>query len=92
MCTIAQNEVLTKIPVAELEAEIETFLEPVTKRLPEKRLRKVLSLAIRGISGAQSPVVTHMARCLERTKQGIWAMSKRFYGLLGNERLSHARC
>jgi len=30
-----------------------------------------------------------MARCLERTKQGIWAMSKRFYGLLGNERLSH---
>ena len=89
MCTIAQNEVLTKIPVAELEAEIETFLEPVTKRLPEKRLRKVLSLAIRGISGAQSPVVTHMARCLERTKQGIWAMSKRFYGLLGNERLSH---
>lgn len=89
MCTIAQNEVLAKIPVAELEAEIETFLEPVTKRLPEKRLRKVLSLAIRGRSSAQSPVVTHMARCLERTKQGIWAMSKRFYGLLGNERLSH---
>jgi len=61
----------------------------VTKRLPEKRLRTVVSLAIRGISGAQSPVVTQMARCLERTKQGVWAMSKRFYGLLGNERLSH---
>ena len=90
MSTIAQNEVLAKIPLAELEAEIETFLEPVTKRLPEKRLRTVVSLAIRGISGAQSPVVTQMARCLERTKQGVWAMSKRFYGLLGNERLSHS--
>jgi len=30
-----------------------------------------------------------MARCLELTKQGMWAMSKRFYGLLGNKRLSH---
>jgi hypothetical protein len=89
MGTIAQNEVLAKIAVAQLEAEIETFLEPVTKRLPEKRLRKVVHLAIRGISGAQAPVVTQMARCLESTQQGVWAMSKRLYGLLGNKRLSH---
>ncbi len=78
METIAQNEVLAKIPAAQLEMQIETFLEPVTKRLPDKRLRKVVNLAIRGISGAQAPVVTQMARCLERTKQGVWAMSKRF--------------
>jgi hypothetical protein len=30
-----------------------------------------------------------MARALERSKNGVWAMSKRFYGLLANKRLSH---
>jgi hypothetical protein len=89
MTTIAQKELLAKIPVAELEAEIEKFVEPVTKQLPEKRLKKVVRLAVQGISAAQSPVITQMARCLQRTKEGVWAMSKRFYGLLGNERLSH---
>lgn len=88
MSTIAQKELLAKIPVAQLEAEIEKFVEPVTKRLPEKRLKKVISLAVRGISGAQSPVITQMARALERTKDGLWALSKRFYGLLSNKRVS----
>jgi len=88
MSTITQNEMLAKIPVVQLEAEIEKFVEPVTKRLPEKRLKKVISLAVRGISGAQSPVITQMARCLERTKDGVWAMSKRISGLLGNKRVS----
>jgi hypothetical protein len=32
MCTIAQHERLAKLPVAALEAEIEQFVEPVTKR------------------------------------------------------------
>jgi hypothetical protein len=43
MKTIAQNEVLAKIPVSALEAEIEQFVEPMAKRLPEKRLRKVVN-------------------------------------------------
>jgi hypothetical protein len=30
-----------------------------------------------------------MAGCLERMKAGVWAMSKRFSGLLSNERLNH---
>lgn len=88
MRTIAQNELLAKIPLVQLEAEIEKFVEPVTKRLPEKRLKKVIGLAVRGISGAHSPVITQMARCLERSKDGAWALSKRFYGLLANKRLS----
>jgi hypothetical protein len=88
MSTIAQKEVLAKIPVAELEAEIEQFVEPVTRRLPEQRLRKVVSLALRGISGAHSPLITQMARCLQRTEAGVWAMSKRFYGFLANKRLN----
>jgi hypothetical protein len=89
MSTIAQDELLAKIPVAQLEAEIEQFVEPVIRRLPEKRLKKVVSLALRGISGAQSPVITQMARSLERTNDGVWARSKRFYGFLANKRLSH---
>ena len=76
MCTIAQKEMLAKIPVAQLEAEIEQFVEPITRRLPEKRLKKVVPLAVRGISGAQSPVITQMARCLERTKEGVWDISQ----------------
>lgn len=75
--------------MAELEAEIEKFVEPLIRRPPEQRLKKVVCLGLRGISGAQSPVITQMARCLERTKDGVWAMSKRFYGLLSNKRLSH---
>lgn len=50
MSIIAHNKLLTKIPVAELEAEIEKFVEPVTKRLPEKWLKKVVSLAVRHLS------------------------------------------
>jgi len=52
MSPTAQNELLAKLPVAELEAESEKFVEPVTKRLPEKRLKTVVRLAVRGISGA----------------------------------------
>jgi hypothetical protein len=89
MHTITQKVRIAKLAVAELEAEVEKFLEPVTRRLPEKRLRKGVCLAAQGISGAQSPVITQMARCLERSKSGVWAMSKRFSGLLSNERFSH---
>src|SRR5947209_2290104 len=88
MSTIAQNEVLAKIPLVQLEAEIEQFVEPVTRRLPEKRLQRVVGLAVRGISASRSPVITQMARSLQRTKEGVWAMSKRFYGFLANKRLS----
>ncbi len=59
------------------------------RQLPKKRLKKLILLAMLGISGAQSPVITQMARCLERTRDAFWAMSKRFYGLPGNKRLSH---
>ena len=40
MSTIAQNELLAKMPIAELEDEIETFVEPVTKQMIEEERRK----------------------------------------------------
>jgi hypothetical protein len=89
MNTRAQNEGLANIPVAALEAESEKFVEPMARQWPEKRLRTVIGLAVRGISGGQAPVVTQMARCLERTKTGVWAMRQRFDGLVSHQRLSH---
>lgn len=88
MSTIAQNELLAKIPLTQLEREIEQFVEPVSKPLPDKRLKQVVSLAVRGISAAQSPIITQMARSLQRSQEGVWAMSKRFYGFLANQRFS----
>jgi hypothetical protein len=87
MSTIAQKELLANIPVAQLEKEIEQFVEPVSKPLPDKRLKQIVSLAVRGISAAQSPIITQMARALHR-QEGVWAMSKRFYGFLANKRFS----
>ena len=52
MSTRALKALLAKIAVAELEAEIERFVDPVMRQLPEKRLKKVIPLAVRGISGA----------------------------------------
>jgi hypothetical protein len=84
MSTIAQKDVPAKMPLAQLETAMEQFVEPVTRRLPDQRLKQVVRFAMRGISGAQSSVITEMARCLERTHAGVWALSKRFYGLLAN--------
>ena len=59
MKTRAQNEGLATIPVAALEAESEKFVEPMARQWPEKRLRTVIGLAVRGISGGQSIHLTY---------------------------------
>lgn len=57
MHTIPQNEALANMPMAELDAAIEQFLQPVTDRLPDKRLGRVVRLAVQGISCSQSPLL-----------------------------------
>ena len=39
MNSIPQNEAIDKLPVAELQADLDLFLQPLLRRLPEKRLR-----------------------------------------------------
>jgi len=90
MSTITQNERLAKIPLTQLERAIEQFVEPVSQQLPDKRLKSVISLAVRGISAAQSPLITQMARALHRHQERVWALSKRFSGFLANKRFSSA--
>lgn len=89
MTSILQNEVIDKLPVAELQTELELFLEPAFTHLPEKRLRAVGELAVQGILSSQSPVVTHMARGVVREEETIWPAAKRFYRFVANKRFSH---
>lgn len=89
MGSILQEAAFGKLPVAELEAELEWFLQPVLLRLPEKRLRSVAKLAVQGILVSQSPLLTHMARGVMREAETIWPAAKRFYRFVGNERFRH---
>ena len=47
MSTIAQNELLTKIPLALLEREIEQFAEPVSKRRVKIIVTSLFGLSVR---------------------------------------------
>jgi hypothetical protein len=89
MDSILQSDVLDKLPVDELEADLEAFLKPVLMHLPEKRLRDVAQRIVQGILGSQSPLITQMARGVAREEKTIWPMSKRFYRFMWNSRFSH---
>jgi len=89
MKTILQNSAIGKLPMKELTATLDTFLEPVLMHLPERRLRKVAGLAVQGVLGGQSPLVTQMARGVAREDETVWPMAKRLYRFLWNKRFTH---
>ena len=89
MASILQNGALDKLPMAELSATLDLFLEPVLKHLPEKRLREVGKLAVQGVLGGQSPLVTQMARGVVREDETVWPTAKRLYRFVWNPRFSH---
>ena len=89
MIDIAVKAVLNKLPVAELETSLHTYLKPMMTTLPDKRLQQVVPLAVRGIIGSETPVVTQMAQTVARTESGVWAAAKRVYRFLDNERFTH---
>jgi hypothetical protein len=89
MKRIHQGEAIDNLPVRELEEALDRFLEPVTRQLPEKRLRRVGKLAIQGIIAGQSPVVTRMASGLKQDKRSLWSLAKRLYRFLWNTRFNH---
>ena len=89
MTSILQEAGNDKLPVAELQADLDLFLQPVLRRLPEKRLRAVGKLAVQGILGSQSPLLTQMARGVVRVEETLWPAAKRFYRFVGNARFSH---
>ena len=89
MNTILQTGMIDKLPMEELATTQEVFMEPVLAHLPEKRLREVAKLAIQGVIGGQSPLVTQMARGVAREDETVWPMAKRLYRFLWNKRFSH---
>lgn len=91
MATLAVNEVLEQLPEAELQASLEEFLEPLMTLIPDKRLQRIIPLAVRGILGSESPVITRMAQMVSRTESGVWSAAKRMYRLLKNKRVGHAK-
>jgi hypothetical protein len=89
MDRILQSDAAANLPLKELTDELEMFLEPLSAKLPEKRLRQVGSLAVRGIIGAESPVVTEIARALVREGETIRPMARRLYRFVWNRRFDH---
>lgn len=89
MNKIPGTETIDKLPVAEIQATLHAFMEPVLMQMPEKRLQAVAELAVQGILGGQSPVVTQMARGVMREEETIRPMARRLYRLIWNRRFSH---
>ena len=89
MNTILQDGAIDKLPMEEFTTTLGRFMEPVLTHLPEKRLRAVARLAVQGIIGGQSPLVTQMARGVVRENETIWPMAKRLYRFLWNKHFSH---
>ena len=71
MASILQNDAIDKLPVVELSNSLDLFLEPVLAHMPEKRLRAVGKLAVQGVLGGQSPVVTQMGRGVARVDETV---------------------
>ncbi len=89
MSTIPQGRAIDNLPVAELTETLREFLEPVVRHLPEKRLRVVGELAVRGIIAGRSPLVSRIARGVMGGDETIWPMAKRLYRFVRNGRFSH---
>ena len=79
MSIVAIQEVLDKLPVAELKSSLSEFLGPFTGVLPDKRLEEVAQLGVQGIIAAQSPLINQMARTVPRNEASSRAASARLY-------------
>ncbi len=89
MLTITPNDTISKLPMEELQASLEKFLEPLTALLPDARMPAVVRLMVQGILASESPVVTQIARGARGAEETVLMNSKRGYRLLANKRLSH---
>jgi hypothetical protein len=74
--------------MAQIQQAIHEYLQPLTERLPDRRLKKVVEEMVLGILGSETPILTQMARQNDRSQGGIWATAKRGYRFLNNRRLT----
>jgi hypothetical protein len=79
---------VAKLPIEQIRTTIRQYIEPLTRRLPDQRLRRVAEVILLGILGGQTPVITGMARHRAKDDGETWAVAKRIYRWLSNERLT----
>jgi hypothetical protein len=89
MFTIPISSELAKLPVGEIEATIERVTRPIQERLPDQRLKGVVSMAVECILATETPVITAMVRAVSRKESECWAAAKRIYRFLDNDRFDH---
>lgn len=87
MESVLIRDVLDKLPLPELEQSLATLLTPLVQLLPDRRLQRVVPLAVRGILASETPVITAMAQSVARTECDPWPAAKRIYRLLDNPRV-----
>jgi hypothetical protein len=83
------REVLEQLPLKEVEKSLNDFLGPLLDKIPDKRLREGVCMAVRGIIASESPIILRMAQAVERTTSSVWAAAKRMYRALKNERYTN---
>ena len=81
--------VFNQMPGKELEQTLKEFVEPMSDLLPEKRLRRVVPEAIRGILAQETPVIAAMAQSTPRQEKSCWAGAKCIYRFIWNKRFNH---
>jgi hypothetical protein len=85
---IALESTLAKIlPIGEIKATIEEHTGPMTEKLPDKRLKRVIEDMVLGILGGEKPVITEIARQNSKDDGESWAVAKRMYRLLENKQV-----
>jgi len=89
MLNIPLSEILSKLPVEELECSLQDFVAPLSDILPEQRLRQIVPLAVRGILSNETPVIAAMVQSVSRQEAACWAAAKRIYRFMENKRFNH---
>jgi len=84
---IAPENVLAKLPIVGIIKSMENHIQPFLGMLPDKRMQAVIEQMILGILGGQTPLITGMARSNTKESGETWAVAKRMYRLMANERL-----
>ncbi len=87
MESVRIRAMLDKLPMPELEHSLTHFLAPMLHLVPDRRLQRVVPVAVRGILAGATPVITGMAQSVARSEGDPWPTAKRIYRLLQNPRV-----
>lgn len=85
--TITLKEIVDKLPIEKLRETIRKHIEPLMKRMPDKRLWAVLEMIMVGILGGETPVISEMGRSNSKEEGESWAVAKRIYRFIWNKRV-----